>query len=543
MRATMAAPPAAKKPESLRPTDPVIGIDLGMTSIVAAHVAAAGQPPEVIPAERGQPSLPAVVGYKAGKGAVVGRAAQEMLTTAPADTVSGIKRLLGRKFSSQAVRDLGQRVGFKIVEGESGDALIEIDGRRMNPSEVAGVLLAQMKQFAEQHLGQEVRNVVIAVPAYFQDTQKAAVREAAKRAGLEVLKLVHEPTAVALAYSYSKSDVRILIIDMGGIRVDVSVMEITGNVFDVVATGGDAYLGGYVLDARIAEWILANIKKKFGKDLTQDPALLTKVRTAAEQAKRELSKFRAVDLQIPLNVVPKGQKAEIGALRFGQDTLEGLAGDWADRVVSLATHVVAERGLSPSDVDDVVLVGGATRMPLLISRVTKAFGKEPRATLPPEQVIALGAALLGDSLRREAAIEVLKEPIGIALSDGRFMKIIDKDSKLPITRRVMIPTHRDNQRSLEVDIFQGDHEDILNTDYLASVVYQGISEAKAGEAKVTVDLALGVDRVLTITSPDAGRGKESFYIATKGSKQLESAKKIEPQFVVAKNVPESPPAS
>ncbi|MFO0725169.1 MAG: Hsp70 family protein [Myxococcota bacterium] len=534
----MAAPPA-KKPENLRPTDPVIGIDLGMTSIVAAHVSAAGQPPEVIPAERGQASLPAVVGFKPGKGAVVGRAAQEMLTTAPAQTVSGIKRLLGRKFSSQAVRDLSQRVGFKIVEGEGGDALIEIEGRRMNPSEVAGVLLAQMKQFAEQHLKQPVTNAVIAVPAYFQDTQKAAVRDAAKRAGLEVLKLVHEPTAVALAYSYSKADVRILIIDMGGIRVDVSVMEITGNVFDVVATGGDAYLGGYVLDARIAEWILTNIKKKFGKDLTTNPALLTKVRTAAEQAKRELSKFRAVDLQIPLQVVPKGQKSEIGALRFGQDVLEGLAGDWADRVVSLATHVVQERGLAPSDVDDVVMVGGATRMPLLMARVAKAFGKEPRATLPPEQVIALGAALLGDSLRREAAIEVVKEPIGIALSDGRFMKIIDKDSKLPITRRVMIPTHRDNQRALEVDIFQGDHEDILNTDYLATVVYQGISEAKAGEAKVTVDLALGADRVLTITSPDPGRGKESFQIPTKGSRQLEAARKIEPIFSVAKNVPEA----
>jgi len=527
--------PGPKKPETLRASDPIIGIDLGMTSVVAAYVAQNGQPPQVIPGERGATALPAVVGYRTGKEPVVGRAAQEMLTTAPDRTITGVKRLLGRKTTSQAVKDLAQRVGFKIAEGADQDVAVNVDGKLITPVEVASVLLTQIKALAEAHLKEKVAHCVIAVPAYFNDGQKAAVREAAKRAGLDAIKLVHEPTAVALAYGFNKGgDARIVILDMGGIRLDVSVMEITGNVFDVVATGGDAYLGGLVIDARIVDWILTNIKKKFGKDLSTEPALLTKVRTAAEQAKRELSKFKAVDLQIPLNVAPKGTKAEIGPLRLNQDTVDKLASDVVERVVTLTKHVLAERGLAPSDVDDVIFVGGGTRLPLLKQRITQVFGKEPRSTLPPEEVIALGASLLGDSLRREAQaqVDVLKEPIGIALSDGRFMKIIDKDSRLPITRRVMIPTVRDNQRVLEVDLFQGDHEDILNTDYLGTVVYGHIPEAKAGEAKVMVDLVLGVDRVLTVASPESGRDEERFQIGTK-----DSEKKLQPSFVTAHAMP------
>lgn len=527
-----------KKPEGLRATDSVIGIDLGMTSVVCAHVPQ-GQPPVVIPGERGATALPAVVGFKPGNEKVVGRAAQEMLTTAPDRTVTGVKRLLGRKITSQAVKDLAQRVGFKIVEGADQDVAIAIDGKNVSPVEVASVILGQARAQAEAHLKTTVAHCVVAVPAYFNDAQKSAVRDAAKKAGLDAVKLVHEPTAVALAYGFNKGgDARIVILDMGGIRLDVSVMEITGNVFDVVATGGDAYLGGLVLDARIADWILTNIKKKFGKDLSTEPALLTKVRTAAEQAKRELSKFKAVDLQIPLTVVPKGTKPEIGPLRLNQETVEKLAADIVERVVALAKHVLSERGLQPADVDDVIFVGGGTRLPLLKQRITQVFGKEPRSTIAPEEVIALGAALLGDSLRREAQaqVDVLKEPIGIALSDGRFMKIIDKDSRLPITRRVMIPTVRDNQRTLEVDLFQGDHEDILNTDYLGTVVYAHIPEAKAGEAKVMVDLILGTDRILTVASPEAGRDAEKFQIPTKESKAAEE-KKIQPHFVVAREAP------
>jgi molecular chaperone DnaK len=310
MPPTMATAP--KKPEGLRATDAVIGIDLGMTSVVAAHVPQ-GQPPQVIPGERGATALPAVVGFRSAKETVVGRAAQEMLTTAPERTVTGVKRLLGRKITSQAVKDLAARVGFKIVEGTDQDVTIQVDDRRISPVEVASLVLAQARALAEAHLKTTVAHCVVAVPAYFNDAQKTAVREAAKRAGMEAVKLVHEPTAVALAYGFNKGgDARIVILDMGGIRLDVSVMEITGNVFDVVATGGDAYLGGLVLDARIAEWILANIKKKYGKDLGG------RARAAHQGAHGgRAGQARAVQVQgggpaDPLNVVPKGTKRRSG---------------------------------------------------------------------------------------------------------------------------------------------------------------------------------------------------------------------------------------
>ena len=494
--------------------DPIIGIDLGMTSVISTFVPGPGEPPQTIPTQRGHPALPSVVAFKDGQ-AVVGRAALDMRTTAPAYTVTGIKRLLGRKARSQAVRDLDARVGFTIIETRSGEAAVQIGDRQIRVPEVAGILLDQTRRFAEKHLGEPVKRCVIAVPAYFNDVQKSAVREAARLGGLEVKKLVHEPTAVALAYGYNKGgDARIVIVDVGGVRLDVSVMEISGNVFDVVATGGDPYLGGANVDARIAEWILANIRKKYGHDLREAPALLTKVRTAAEQAKRELSKCRAVDLQIPLSVGTKTRKANLGVLRLHLETVEELAADIVKRVLDHLKRPLSDRGLSPADIDDVILVGGATRMPSLRSAVEALFGQKSRTSLPPEQVVSFGAALLADSLRRErpSSADVLDEAIGIALADGRYMRIIDRDSKLPITRRVMIPTVRDKQRTLEVDVFQGNDDDILDVAYLGSVVYQHIEEAKAGEGKVIVDMTLDSRRILKITSPEVGRDGEAFEL-------------------------------
>ncbi len=497
----------------------IIGIDLGMTSVIAAYIPGAGQLPAVIPSEKGQPTLASVVGFKEGVRPVVGRAAHDMLTTRPEWAVTGIKRLLGRAHASQAVRDLDARVGFKVVSAEDGEAAVQIGDRVIRIPEVAGILLDQVRRFAEKHLGEAVRQCVVAVPAYFNELQKNAVREAAQLAGLQVRKLVHEPTAVALAYGYNKGgDARIVIVDVGGVRLDVSVMEIAGNVFDVVATGGDPYLGGANIDARIAEWILANIKKKHGRDLTTEPRLLQKVRTAAEQAKRELSRCRAVDLQIPLAVGTKEKKAKLGLLRLHLSTVEDLAQDIVRRVLDTTRRTLADRGLQVSEIDDVLLVGGATRMPLLKRQIEEFFGKPARANLPPEEVVALGSALLADSLRRDhhSRNDVVEQSIGIALADGRYMRIIDKDSKLPITRRVMIPTVRDQQRSLEVDIFQGDDEDILDATYLGTIVYQHVPSAKAGEAKVIVDMSMDVDRTLKLSSPEDGRDNEFFEFKTLG---------------------------
>ena len=508
-----------------------------MTSVIAAYLPGPGQPPAVIPAEKGAPTLASVVAFKDGARPVVGRAAHDMLTTNPALAVTGIKRLLGRSYGSQAVRDLAARVGFTVVAGDDGEAAVEVADRRIRVPEVAGILLDQVRRFAEKHLGETVRECVIAVPAYFNEVQKNAVRAAAQLAGLNVRKLVHEPTAVALAYGYNKGgDARIVIVDVGGVRLDVSVMEIAGNVFDVVATGGDPYLGGANIDARIAEWILTSIKKKHGRDLTQEPRLLQKVRTAAEQAKRELSACRAVDLQIPLSVGTKDRKAKLGLLRLHLATVEELGQDIVRRVLDTIRRTLSDRGLQVPDIDDVILVGGATRMPMLKSEIEALFGKSARSNLPPEEVVALGAALLADSLRRDHySHDVVEESIGIALADGRYMRIIDKDSRLPITRRVMIPTVRDQQRSLEVDLFQGNDEDILDATYLGTVVYQHVAPAKAGESKVVVDMTMDVDRTLKISSPEEGRDNEYFEFKTVG--HARRPKEQAPFFNVAQGAP------
>lgn len=526
-----------------RTAERIIGIDLGMTSVIAAYIPGPGQPPAVIPAEKGLPTLASVVAFKDGARPVVGRAAHDMLTTNPALAITGIKRLLGRTSNSQAVRDLAARVGFKIVEAEPSEAAVQVADRQIRVPEVAGILLDQVRRFAEKHLGESIKECVIAVPAYFNEVQKNAVREAAQLAGLRVRKLVHEPTAVALAYGYNKGgDARIVIVDVGGVRLDVSVMEIAGNVFDVVATGGDPYLGGANIDARIAEWILANIKKKHGRDLTAEPRLLQKVRTAAEQAKRELSRCRAVDLQIPLSVGTKEKKAKLGLLRLHLSTVEELAQDIIRRVLETIRRTLSERGLQTADIDDVILVGGATRMPLLKKQVEDFFGKSARANLPPEEVVALGAALLADSLRRDhqARLDVVQESIGIALADGRYMRIIDKDSKLPITRRVMIPTVRDQQRSLEVDIFQGDGEDILDATYLGTVVYQHVPAAKAGESKVIVDMSMDTERTLKLSSPEDGRDDEFFEFKTLGHADRKPSVEPTPFLTVARGAPAQP---
>ena len=522
--------------------DRIIGIDLGMTSVIAAQVPVIGHAPKVIPSERGAAALASVVALRDGDRPLVGRAARDMVTTHPHHTITGIKRLLGRKANSQAVRDLANRVGFEVAAGPEGEARVRIGDRRVRIPEIASLLLEQVRRYAETELGSPIKNCVVAVPAYFSEVQKLAVREAAQLAGLNVKKLVHEPTAVALAYGFNKgSDARVVIVDMGGVRLDVSVMEIAGNVFDVVATGGDPYLGGANVDARIAEWILQSINRKHGQDLSREPRLLQKVRSASEQAKRELSRCKAVDLQIPLAVGNKDERVKVGLLRLHANTLEALAESIIRRVTDTIARTLSERGLQPSDIDDVLLVGGATRMPLLRRRVHALFDQEPRSSLPPEQVVALGAALLADSLRRvkKQTPDVLEVSVGIALADGRFMRIIDRESRLPITRRVMIPTVRDQQQCLELDLFESTEEDIIDATYLGTIVYQGIAPAVAGEAKVVVDLTLEVDRTLRISSPEAGREGEEFELAIIGHRSRKKSATPEPSFYVAQEMPEA----
>ena len=514
----------------------IIGVDLGMTSIVAAYARAGSSPPVIIPTERGQPALASVVSFANPAKPQVGRAARDQITISPERTVTGIKRLLGRRYDCQAVRDLVTKVGYNIVSNEQGDAVVEINGRNFSPSELAGFVLARIKAFASNHLSQEIENAVIAVPAYFNEEQKQAVRQAGELAGLKVARLVHEPTAVALAYGYDKSEqARIIIIDMGGVRLDISVMEITRNVFDIVATSGDPYLGGANLDAHLVDWILNQVRKQYNRDLTQEPALLVKVRTAAEQAKRELSRYQAVDLQIPLRAERRTPQTPIAKLRLERRIVEEFAETITQRMMGLVRFVMKQRNLSPEDIDDVILVGGATRTPLVHTVVEGFFGKPPRFTIAPEEVIAFGAALLADSLSRDEPVEdkVVEVPIGIALSDGRFMKIIDQNAKLPITRRVMIPTTRDNQRNIELDLFQGEQDELVDANYLGTILFPNIPEDKAGQSKLVVDMTLSDEYLLTINCPKQTSNDKPYTFKTAGHKDVTLENPADASFRVA----------
>jgi len=502
-----------------------------MTSIVAAHAQGTESPPVIIPTERGQTALSSVVSFAQPTNPQVGRAARDQITISPERTVTGIKRLLGRKYDCQAVRDLISRVGYNIVADERGDAAVSINGRMFSPSELAGFILARIKAFASKQVGETIEHAVVAVPAYFNEEQKAAVRKAGELAGIEIVRLVHEPTAVALAYGYDKSEqARIVIIDMGGVRLDISVMEITRNVFDVVATSGDPYLGGANLDARLVDWILNQVRKQYNRDLTEEPALLVKVRTAAEQAKRELSRYSAVDLQIPLRAERRTPKTPVAKLRLERRVVEEFAEELTQRMMALVRYVLKQRNITAQDIDEVILVGGATRTPLVHKVVERFFGKAPRFSIAPEEVIALGAALLADSLSRDEPVEdkIVEVPIGIALSDGRFMKIIDKNAKLPITRRVMIPTTRDNQRHIELDIFEGEASELIETEYLGTLLFPDIPENTAGQSKLVLDMTLSDDYRLTIASDHS----EMYEFKTAGNAERGDATVI-PSFTVA----------
>ncbi|MEE2900915.1 MAG: Hsp70 family protein [Myxococcota bacterium] len=515
---------------------PIIGIDLGMTSILAAHVQKSDGVPKIIPTERGQTALASVVSFANPAKPQVGRAARDQITISPERTVTGIKRLLGRSHDCQAVRDLVERVGYKIMADGEGRAVVSINERVFSPSELAGFILARIKAYASNHLKKPINRAVVAVPAYFNAEQKNAVIKAGELAGINIVRLVHEPTAVALAYGYDKSEqARIVIIDMGGVRLDISVMEITRNVFDVVATSGDPYLGGANLDTQLVDWILSQIKRQYNLDLTKQPALLVKVRTAAEQAKRELSRYQAVDLQIPLRAEKRTPNTPIAKLRLERKTVEKFAETITHRLMGLVRFVLRQRNLSPEDIDDVILVGGATRTPVIHKVIENYFGKEPKFSIAPEEVIALGSALLAESLGREEPVQdkMVESPIGIALSDGRFMKIIDKKAKLPITRRIMIPTTRDNQKTIEVDFFQGEQEELFDANYLGTILFPGLPEKKAGQSKLIVDMTLSEEYLLTINCPDVG--EQSFQFITAGHQSLAENSEVAPTFSVAPN--------
>lgn len=477
----------------------IIGIDLGTTNTCAAFVS--NKIPRVIPTSAGFNTMPSVVTYLRDGSEFVGQTAKDHIVSHPEHTVHEVKRLIGRQFSSPAVQELIDRLRYPIIAGAQGEAEIGVQGRRLHPVDVQATLLRQIKRYAEIHLGEEVPEAVLAVPAYFTDRQRAWVKEAGTRGGFRIRRIVNEPTAAALAYGFNRCFTqRVLVYDFGGGTFDVSVLQLNGNYFEVIATAGDVFLGGADFDDRVVAWIVNAFAARTRIDLLDDAVAMQKVRSAAERAKIELSVLANTRIRIPEVVERKGKFVDLD-LVLDRTTLNGMVEDLVQRSLDVIDTLLWQRGLAKSDIDEIVLVGGQTRMPLVIEAISSMFGKTPRKGVHPDECVAIGAALLGDSLTMSDSVtltDALSIPIGIATPDGQFQIVLDKHSALPHNGICEVPTARDNQTEIDIDVFQGQSTQVSESEYLGTVQLRDVPPAPAGTAQVRLEMAMDAEGMLEI---------------------------------------------
>lgn len=487
----------------------IIGIDLGTTNTCAAFVS--NKIPRVIPTESGFNTMPSVVTYLRDGSEFVGQAAKEHIVSNPEATVHEVKRLIGKQFSSPQIQELTRRFRYQIVADDHGEAQVEVRGQKRSPMAVQATILRQIKRYAEIHLGDDIPDAVIAVPAYFTDHQRALIKEAGSLAGFNVRRIVNEPTAAALAYGFNRGfDQRILIYDFGGGTFDISILKLNGNLFEVIATGGDVFLGGSDFDDRIVAWMVNEFQKATKIDLLDDSGAMQKVRSAAEKAKIELSLLVNTQIRVPEVIERKGKWLDL-ELVLDRETLNSMTSDLVDRSLSVIDTLLNERGLTKDAVDEIILVGGQTRMPLVMDRITEAFGKSPRKGVHPDECVAIGAALLGDSLAKTDSVtltDALSIPIGIAADDGALRVVLDKHNPLPQNGHCEIPTREDNQTHLDIDIFQGQAGPVDDAEYLGTVQYSDLPPAPAGSQKVALEMTIDDEGMLEIrASHDGGEAR------------------------------------
>jgi len=488
----------------------IVGIDLGTTNTCAASVR--NRIPKVVPTDRGNLILPSVVALSAKGDMLVGGVAKDQMVTNPKNTIWGAKRLIGRKFNSRVVQELRHYYPYDIVEGPDGEAAVSLGGKTYTLPQISSFVLSQVKTIAEQFLGGKVDAAVISVPAYYNDNQRNAVKEAGKLAGFDVKRIVNEPTAAALAYGFNRGlDQKLLVYDLGGGTFDISVLHVTGNVFEVLATGGDTFLGGVDFDNRIIDYVLESFRQESKTDLSQNTVAMQRIKNAAEAAKIDLTLIPNVMIELPFIDEKKGKPVD---LRFPltRDQLNGLTEDLVDRTFAICDQVLAEKGIDRTAIDEVILVGGQSRMPLVQQKIQQHFGKPARKGVHPDECVALGAALLGDSLESIDAVtllDALSMPIGFALPSGRFKTIIEKNARIPLVKSFRLPAPKDaGAEFIEVDIFQGDSELVVDNEYL------GTLKVPAASAGRKIDFRLTEECLLQVVVDDAS-GPQKVELATK----------------------------
>jgi molecular chaperone DnaK len=517
------APPpvmsADTKPEPVKPPEPMqapkmsaqqkgpmIGIDLGTTNSAAAVVK--DGKPIVIPSREGYNTIPSIVALNEKGKVIVGHPAKGQLLINPRNTVYGAKRLVGRQFSSSVVSDLVGRFPYQIIEGSRGEAAVQLGERQFSLQEISALVLGEVKDIAQVWLGTEVNRAVITVPAYYNDNQRHAVREAGELAGLKVERIVNEPTAAALAFGHDRHlEQRILVYDLGGGTFDASVLELHGNVYEVVSTGGDTFLGGVDFDKVIVDHLLAAFKEKNDIDFPGDRVALQRVTDAAERAKIALSEQLEYRVKVPFVALVGEKPYDLEAV-VSRSELVLLTGHLVDRSLRVCEEVLTARGLKVEDIAEVLLVGGQSRMPLVRERIRNFFGREPSKAVHPDEAVALGAALLAHSMESGqidgvVLVDVLPMSIGVGLPGGRFKKIIERNTTLPHKKSLSIGTTRDNQESVEIVIFQGDSEKAQENEYLGTLVIGDLAKGPRGSASFEIVFSLSGEAILTVTAEEA----------------------------------------
>jgi len=487
-----------------------IGIDLGTTNSVMAMMEAGM--PMVIPNAEGSRLTPSVVAID-GKGErLVGEVAKRQAIINPENTIFSIKRFMGRKLSDAPVQHDKALVPYGLTAAANGDLRVAINGREYPPQEISAMILQKLKRDAEGYLGEPVTRAVITVPAYFNDSQRQATKEAGQIAGLEVLRIINEPTASALAYDFPhEKRETIAVYDLGGGTFDISILDLGGGVFEVLSTSGDTHLGGDDLDRRIIEWLCAGFLDKEGIDLREDRVALQRLKAAAEQAKIELSTALEAEINLPFIAMDKRGPRHLH-FTLTRSKLEELAGDLIERTISPCRQALADAGLKVSDVDHVILVGGQTRMPLVVKTVRQLFGKEPHRGINPDEVVALGAGIqagvLTGDVRGVLLIDVTPLTLGIETLGGVASPIIRRNTTIPTRKSQLFTTAKDNQSSVEIHIVQGERTMAVENMTLGRFLLEGIRPAPRGEPKIEVTFQIDADGILQVTAEDQVTGKE-----------------------------------
>ncbi|MDQ6993917.1 MAG: molecular chaperone DnaK [Mariprofundus sp.] len=498
----------------------VIGIDLGTTNSCVAIME--GDKAKVIPNSEGDNTTPSVVAFAKDSERLVGAAAKRQMVTNPDKTFFAVKRLIGRKFDSKETRHHHELVSYPIVASDNGDAWVECDGKKMSPQEISAIVLQKMKKTAEDYLGEDVKDAVITVPAYFNDSQRQATKDAGAIAGLNVLRIVNEPTAAALAYGLDKTEENhlIAVYDLGGGTFDVSILEIGDGVFEVKATNGDTFLGGEDFDQVLIKYLAEEFKKEHGVDLMKDKLALQRLKEASEKAKIELSSSQQTEVNLPFITAdasgPKHLLIKVTRAKF-----EDLVGDLVVNSLAPCKQALKDAGVKASEVHEVVLVGGQTRMPLVQEKVKAFFGREPHKGVNPDEVVAIGAAIQGAVLTGDVTdvllLDVTPLSLGIEVEGGLFNKIIEKNTTIPTKKSQTYTTAADNQTAVTIKVAQGEREIFGANKQMGLFNLEGIAPAPRGMPQVEVTFDIDSNGIIHVHAKDKGTGKETSIRIESGS--------------------------